>query len=185
MKTQLYLETLEDRVVPSAADVAAFQTNLPALQSQFNSLVPVVQQTLQTEVNVLVGIDHSLPAAQQQIYTPLLGEVQQAVNAFPQLAQAWFVQQVSVTEAALLQVVDGGSMSQSNLTGGQTYSSGYGWQGYYWGYPGQPPIASPLPSPSPSPSPPTNTYTTSGISYSASTSQPTGLYTTMGSITLP
>jgi hypothetical protein len=103
MHVQLQLEELEERSVLSAADLASFQQQLlPSLQTQFLALVPVVQSTLQTDLNHLEALAPSFPAQLQPLLGALFAQEQQFVNAFPLLAAITFQQTVANFEAQLL-----------------------------------------------------------------------------------
>lgn len=103
MNVQPQLEELEDRSVPTAADLAAFQQQvLPSLQTQFHALVPIVQSTLQTNLNHLEALAPLFPAAYQPLLNAVFVQEQQFVNAFPDLANIWFQQTVASYEAQLL-----------------------------------------------------------------------------------
>ncbi|HEY7315266.1 MAG TPA: hypothetical protein VH643_38400 [Gemmataceae bacterium] len=104
MHVQPRVEELEERSLLNAADLASFQQQLlPSLQSQFQTLVPLVQSTLQTDLNRIQGVTPLLPA----LFQPLLGAVfaqgQQFVNAFPVLANISFQQRVIDFEEQLLE----------------------------------------------------------------------------------
>jgi hypothetical protein len=97
------LEELEERSVLSAADLASFQQQLlPSLQTQFQALVPVVQSTLQTNLNRLEALAPLFPAQLQPLLGALFAQQQQFVNAFPLLATITFQQTVANFEAQLL-----------------------------------------------------------------------------------
>ncbi|MHB1423826.1 MAG: hypothetical protein ACYC3I_11650 [Gemmataceae bacterium] len=103
MNVQLRLEELEDRSAPTAAELAAFQQQqLPMLKAQFHAVVPIVQTTLQSELNRLEALTPLLPAAYQPLLSAVFSLEQQFVNAFPSLAKAWFQQAVANFEAQLL-----------------------------------------------------------------------------------
>jgi hypothetical protein len=103
MNVQPQLEELEDRMAPTAADLAAFQQQrLPQLQVQFNALVPIVQSTLQTDLNHLEALAPLFPTPFQPLLSAVFAQEQQFVNAFPALANVWFQQTVSNLEAQLL-----------------------------------------------------------------------------------
>ncbi|HEY7155875.1 MAG TPA: hypothetical protein VH575_18070 [Gemmataceae bacterium] len=103
MHVQLQLEELEERSVLSAADLASFQQQtLPSLQTQFQALVPLVQSTLQTNLNHLEALAPAFPAPLQPLLGALFAQQQQFVNAFPLLATITFQQTVANFEAQLL-----------------------------------------------------------------------------------
>jgi hypothetical protein len=104
MNVQPQLEELEERSALSLADLAAFQQQfLPQLQAQFHALVPVVQSTLQTNLNQQkAALAPLFPAASQPALGALFAQEQQFVNTFPALANVWFRQTVANFEAQLL-----------------------------------------------------------------------------------
>lgn len=103
MHVEPRVEELEERSVPSAADLAAFQQQLlPSLETQFHALVPIVQSTLRTNLNQLEALAPLLPAGFQPVLDGLIVQGQQFVTAFPELARASFQQAVLNFELQLV-----------------------------------------------------------------------------------
>jgi hypothetical protein len=97
------LEELEERSVLNAADLASFQQQiLPSLVTQFQTFVPIVQSTLQTNLNHLEALAPLFPAPIQPLLGAVFAQQQQIVNAFPVLANMVFQQTVANFEAQLL-----------------------------------------------------------------------------------
>lgn len=174
------LEQLESRIVPSQADLIAFQQQLPALTAEFTALVPVAQQQLQTDLNSVAGIVVTLPEKVQQATAPVLAESQAFVNAFPSLAAAWLQQEVANEEALLLaqndapSPQDGGQVQQTNTV--------------YYQQPIQPlppiqPIPQPQPPQPPQPPEPEPTDPTTG-SMGSSAAPGMGLFTASPSLSV-
>ena len=103
MQVHPQLEELEERSLLNAADLASFQQQiLPSLQTNFQALVPIVQSTLQTNLNHLEALTPLFPAPLQPVLGALFAREQQFVNAFPALANLAFQQTVANFEAHLL-----------------------------------------------------------------------------------
>jgi len=103
MQVHPQLEELEERSLLNAADLASFQQQiLPSLVTQFQTLVPIVQSTLQTNLNHLEALAPLFPAPLQPLLGALFAQQQQFVNAFPVLANMAFQQTVNNFEAQLL-----------------------------------------------------------------------------------
>jgi hypothetical protein len=170
------LEHLEERLCPSATDLKTFQQQqLPILQAEFSTLVPVVQANLQGELNAVENVVKSLPIAIQLAAAPTLNESQAFINAFPVLADVWFGQQVQSFELQLLlqnnmpqqntqQINNGGGIVLQTGTGGQTT-----------------PTVGPIPTTGPAP---TMTGTSFSNAATRSARMGVGMYVTTNTLTL-
>lgn len=107
MNVQPQLEELEDRSVPSVADLVSFQQlQLPALKAEFHALVPIVQTNLQNQLNQIEALAPAFPAAFQPLLKAIFAQEQQFIKSFPVLADAWFHQTLAGLEAHLLSQQD-------------------------------------------------------------------------------
>jgi hypothetical protein len=132
MNVQLHLEELEDRLAPSAADLAAFEQQLlPALRAEFHAIVPVVQANFQNQLNQMESLGRTLPAAYQPLLNAYFSQEQQLINSFPSLAESWFHQAVANLEFQLL--------TQQDVVPVPVYPGFYGLGFFgpgFYGYPG-------------------------------------------------
>lgn len=132
MNIELHLEELEDRLVPSAADLAAFeQQQLPALRAEFHAIVPIVQANFQNQLDQMESLGRTLPAAYQPLLNAYFSQEQQLINSFPSLAESWFHQAVANLEFQLLTQQDVVPVPVSP----GFYGPGFFGPGFY-GYPG-------------------------------------------------
>jgi hypothetical protein len=98
------LEELEERSLPSAADLFPLQqsTTLVPLQSQFLTSIAIVQSTLQANLNNAEALASTLPPQFQLLLSGVFAQDQLFVNAFPALAAISFEQILLTYEANLL-----------------------------------------------------------------------------------
>jgi hypothetical protein len=102
MNVRPMLEELEERATPSAADLALFQQQVPALEARFQGIVQSVQSTLQANLNGLESLATSFPAASQPLHNAVFAQEQQLINAFPAIADVRFQQMLVHIEGKLL-----------------------------------------------------------------------------------
>lgn len=144
MNIRPQVEELEDRSLPSVADLVAFQQHLlPSLEAQFNGFVSNVQSNLQTDLNHLEALTPSFPVPLQPLLNGFFAQEQQIVNAFPILANARFEQTVANIEKQLLAISPSAAASAAVLAPGLFYPffpffgyPGVAAYGYGYGYGG-------------------------------------------------
>ena len=103
MNIQPCLEELEERSVPTTADLLLFQQQqLPILEAQFRAFVPIMQTNLQTNLNNLEALAPLFPATSQPLLGAWFSVEQRFVKAFPDVAKIWFRQMVANLEMQLL-----------------------------------------------------------------------------------
>jgi hypothetical protein len=118
MNVQPMLEELEERTVPSAADVALFQQQVPALEARFQAVVQGIQATFQTNLNGLESLAASFPPASQPLLNAVFAQEQQLINAFPAFAEVYFQSNLVETEAQLLARQEVGAFAPGFFGGG-------------------------------------------------------------------
>lgn len=134
MNVRPMLEELEERATPSAADLAAFQQQVPALEARFQGIVQSVQATLQGNLNGLEALTTSFPAATRPLLEAVFAQEQQLINALPAILDVRFQQELVHIEGQLLGRQDVAVIAPGFFGGGFFYPFGFlGYPGFYPG----------------------------------------------------
>lgn len=133
MSFQPQLEELEERSLPSTADLASQQLMFSPLQSQFLALVPIIQANLQANLNSAEALAATLPVQYQPLLSGVFAQDQQFINTFPALADIWYEQYLLNYQANLLSL----QSNQFGFAGAGYFPGFFGFPGFFpFGYGG-------------------------------------------------